>query len=92
MIAVAVVMSFLTLYSMIKIWNQVFWKAAPEDAPQSPKDIPSWKLQVAPVLMLTVLIVALGLMPEPVFQLAEKAANQILTPLEYINIVFGGGS
>ncbi|MFC1996235.1 Na+/H+ antiporter subunit D [Chloroflexota bacterium] len=92
MIAVAVIMSFLTLYSMIKIWNQAFWKAAPEDPPASPKDIPSWKLQVAPVLMLTLLIVALGLMPEPVFQLAEKAANQILTPLEYINIVFGGGS
>jgi multicomponent Na+:H+ antiporter subunit D len=92
MIAAAVIMSFLTLYSMIKIWNQAFWKTVPEGAPVAPSDIPSWKLWVAPVFMLTVLIVALGLIPEPVFQLAEKAAFQILSPAEYIGVVFGGGN
>ena len=30
--------------------------------------------------------------PEPVFQLAEKAAFQILSPAEYIGVVFGGGN
>ena len=38
-IAVAVVMSLLTLYSMIQIWNQAFWKPAPEDALL----LPRWK-------------------------------------------------
>jgi multicomponent Na+:H+ antiporter subunit D len=91
-IAVAVVMSFLTLYSMIKIWNQAFWKASPEQGPASGLEIPSWKFQILPVIILTLLIVALGLFPEPVFQIAEKAAYQILAPAEYIGVIFGGGN
>jgi multicomponent Na+:H+ antiporter subunit D len=97
-ISVAVVMSLLTLYSMIKIWNQAFWKpalageATPEDPPTRVKEIPAWKLQVVPVILLTLLIVALGLIPEPAYQLAEDAAYQILAPAEYIGVVFGGGN
>ena len=48
--------------------------------------------RLIPILALTLLIVALGLFPEPVFQLAQKAAHQILAPAEYIGVVFGGGS
>lgn len=76
---------------MIKIWNQAFWKAAPEAAPVIDPETPAWKLQVIPVVTLTLLIIALGLFPEPVFQLTQQAAAQLLAPLEYINIVFGGG-
>ena len=91
-IAVAVIMSLLTLYSMIKIWNQAFWKAAPQYVPVPTQDLPSWKLQLIPLIVLTLLIVAIGLFPEPVFQLSETAAIQILAPGEYIGVVFGGGS
>ncbi len=91
-LAVALIMSLLTLYSMMKIWNQAFWKAAPNEHPVMHVEITAWKLQVAPVVVLTLLIVALGLVPEPAFNLAESAANQMLAPLEYINIVFGGGN
>jgi multicomponent Na+:H+ antiporter subunit D len=91
-IVVAVIMSLLTLYSMIKIWNQAFWKPAPEDTPAPKVEIPNWKLQLVPVLALTLVIVALGLVPEPAFQLAQKAAYQILAPAEYIGVVFAGGN
>ena len=91
-IAVALMMSLLTLYSMVKIWNQAFWKPAPEQPPASSTASFSWKLQVIPVLTLVLLIIVLGLVPESVFQLAQEAAYQILAPAEYIQIVFGGGS
>jgi multicomponent Na+:H+ antiporter subunit D len=91
-IGVALIMSLLTLYSMIKIWNQVFWKTAPKETTASAQEIPFWKLQVMPVLALTVLIIALGVIPDPFFQLAQEAAYQILAPAEYISVVFGGGN
>jgi multicomponent Na+:H+ antiporter subunit D len=89
-IGIAVVMSLLTLYSMIKIWNQVFWKSAPEGKTNPEVRGQAWQLMLIPVAALTLLILALGLFPEPVFQLAQKAAYQLLAPAEYIGIVFGG--
>jgi multicomponent Na+:H+ antiporter subunit D len=91
-IAIALIMSLLTLYSMMKIWNQAFWKAAPQEHDAAKGEISFWKLQVIPVFVLTMLIIALGLIPEPVFQLAQEAAYQILNPAEYIGVVFGGGN
>jgi multicomponent Na+:H+ antiporter subunit D len=37
--AVAVVVSFFTLMSMTKIWNEAFWKEAPESAPPEARDM-----------------------------------------------------
>jgi multicomponent Na+:H+ antiporter subunit D len=89
-VGTAVLMSLLTLYSMIKIWNQVFWKADPEGKPNPKAGGHAWQLTLAPVFVLTLLILGLGLAPEPVFQLAQKAAYQLLAPAEYIGTVFGG--
>jgi multicomponent Na+:H+ antiporter subunit D len=84
-------MSLLTLYSMIKVWNQVFWKPAPEGVPEPQKGDSNWYLQVIPAVTLTLLILALGLFAEPVYRLAQAAAGQILTPQAYIQVVLGGG-
>ena len=92
MIGIAVIMSLLTLYSMIKIWNQVFWKPAIKENPTPQVEPLNWKLQLTPVITLTLLIVALGLLPDPAFQLAQEAANQLLVPAEYIQVVLGGGN
>ncbi len=89
-IGIAIFMSFLTLYSMIKIWNQVFWKAAPTEVGDAQIDPPQWNLQWIPVLVLTLFILALGLVPEPIFQIARDAAHQLLAPSEYVGVVFGG--
>lgn len=91
-IAVAVIMSLLTLYSMIKIWNQAYWKPAPIDAQAPQENQSSWNLQLIPVFALTLLVIILGLIPEPAYQLARDAAFQILSPAEYIGVVFGGGN
>jgi multicomponent Na+:H+ antiporter subunit D len=85
-------MSLLTLYSMIKIWNQAFWKSGPEETPSVKQmEQPAWFFQWAPVFSLVVLILVLGLAAEPVFQLAQQAADQILIPAEYFRTVLGGG-
>jgi multicomponent Na+:H+ antiporter subunit D len=36
------------------------------------------------------LVLALGLFAEPVYQLAQEAAGQVLAPQEYIRVVMGG--
>ncbi len=89
-VGIAVLMSLLTLYSMIKIWNQIFWKARPERNPSPEVEGQAWKLTLVPVVVLTVLILALGLIPEPIYQLTQNAAYQLLAPAEYIGTVFGG--
>lgn len=80
----------LTLFSMIKIWAEVFWKRPPETDP--PIDLTgklsAWML--SPVIMLAVITVAIGLYGEPLYQLAEVAANQLLNPQGYIDAVLGG--
>lgn len=89
-IAIAVLMSLLTLYSMIKIWNQAFWKPGPEGSPEPKPEATTWYLQLIPVITLTLLVLALGLFPETIFQIAQAAAHQLLTPADYIGAVLGG--
>ncbi len=89
-VGIAVLMSLLTLYSMIKIWNHIFWRARPEGNPNPKVEGQAWKLTLVPVVVLTVLILALGLIPEPIYQLTQNAAYQLLAPAEYIGTVFGG--
>ena len=42
-----------------------------------------------PLTGLTVIIVALGIYPEPMFQLVYEAADQLVDPTLYIDSVFG---
>ena len=80
----------LTLFSMIKIWAEVFWKRPPET--DSPIDL-SGKLSpwmLAPVILLSAITVGIGLFGEPLYQLAKVAASQLLNPQGYIDAVLGG--
>ena len=91
-VGIALLMSLLTLYSMIKIWNQAFWKTSPEGESRSHQvDQPAWMMKWVPVLTLTILILVLGLVAEPFLKLTQQAADQILIPGEYIQTVLGGG-
>lgn len=87
-VAVALLVSLLTLYSMVKIWNEVFWKAAPEQGAEVAAP-GSNALLYAPAIGLAVLTVAIGIGAEPVYRLAEQAAAQLLDPQAYIAAVLG---
>jgi multicomponent Na+:H+ antiporter subunit D len=92
-VAVSLGVSMLTLYSMIKIWNEVFWKAAPEKlAVAAPVKVQAlnWFFHLAPIVVLAVFTILIGLVAEPFLQLAHQAAAQLLDPSQYIQTVLGG--
>ena len=83
---IAVAVGLMTVYSMTKIWNQAFWKPAPEegdgDVNHSTGRPSVWML--APVAALAVLTVIIGVMPEPFYQFARQAAETLLDPNAYV--------
>ncbi|MBO9370089.1 MAG: Na+/H+ antiporter subunit D [Chloroflexi bacterium] len=75
-VAVALGVSLLTLFSMMKIWNEAFWKPLGEnDPPPAGGTSPALWLPVAGLAALTVLI---GLAAGPLFVLSLRAAEQLL--------------
>jgi multicomponent Na+:H+ antiporter subunit D len=75
--AAALLVGFLTLYSMMKIWIEAFWKRHPDSAwtlPAGTRLAPAY----AATLMLAALTVAIGLAPEPLVVFAQQAAAQML--------------
>ncbi|MEM6854043.1 MAG: proton-conducting transporter membrane subunit [Planctomycetota bacterium] len=89
------VAGLLTLMSMMKIWNEAFWKNRPsaEDAKtikgtpalKTPRPIPGGMM--ATVIGLVVLVTAIGLWPQPLLGYADRAAQQLLDPAAYVEAV-----
>ncbi len=77
-VAAALAAGLLTLLSMTKIWVEVFWKPAPEKGEGASLNRNGMGLMVAPVVVLGILTVAIGLAPEPLMELAHRAAAEIL--------------
>lgn len=88
-VTAALLVGVLTLYSMTKIWGEAFWKKQPENAEFQPLAEPVGHLawMVAPIAVLAVSTVLIGLFGEPLFDYAERAAAQLLNPQEYISAV-----
>jgi len=87
-VGAALFAGLLTLMSMIKIWNEAFWKPAPEDAAHTePVGKRRLALLVAPIAMLAAITVLIGIYPEPLFALADRAADQLLDPSDYVDLV-----
>ena len=81
---VAVVTSFLTLLSMMKIWSYVFW-----GQPRHAAAGAGWYGPAAATAVLVVATVALGVGAQPFMRLADDAADEIVTPTAYIRAVLG---
>jgi len=88
--AIALLVSLLTLYSMTKIWTQVFWKEQSSHTP-SLKSFGTIKLFITlfPVIILAMMTLTIGLFPQPVFKVMLQAAEQISHPEWYIHAVLG---
>ena len=87
----ALAVGFLTLYSMTKIWNEVFWKPMPAAASEAMAQRP-WTVRdrvclFGPIIALALCTVLIGFGVEPVFALSERTAGQLLNPDEYIRAV-----
>src|SRR5699024_2951559 len=93
-LAAGIIVGLLTLFSMVKIWLGAFWAPPTEDLDGFPLDEGETPLIVgrpgAPLLMtlptgfLLVIIVAIGLFGGPVYELAQRAATDLLEPAGYL--------
>jgi len=83
---VALLTGLLTLYSMIKIWNEAFLKKQPENqANQKPIKL-NWADYV-PLAILATASVLMGIFAATVFTVTMEAANQLIEPTKYIDTV-----
>lgn len=90
-VATSLVVGLLTLISMMKIWNEAFWKPAPSEASDTPPnaDARPRRLMYVPVVLMTVLGVAMGLAPDPLLKIVRRAAEQLADPTAYVRAVLG---
>jgi len=63
---------------MIKIWNEVFWKPAPADAPAPGLPARRRMLLLGPAAALMVISTLIGLYPVPLLDAARRAADGLL--------------
>jgi multicomponent Na+:H+ antiporter subunit D len=90
-VAVALAVGLLTLFSMTKIWAEAFWKPQPE---VTAKPLPAGAddrlyLMYIPIAALAVMTLFIGLGAQPIFELASASAEQLLDPSQYIEAVLG---
>jgi len=88
-VGAAVAAGLLTLMSMIKIWNEAFWKGDPAGGGASVAAIGRGRLALllAPAVGLALITVAIGLFPGLLFDLAGQAADELLDPTLYLEAV-----
>lgn len=91
-VAVALMVGLLTLLSMMKIWNEVFWKPAPAAATDYRLSRRQRLLLAGPAVTLAVLTLMIGLAPGVLLELAIKASDQLMDPSAYIRAVMEGGA
>lgn len=96
-VVVALVVGLLTLFSMVKIWNEAFWKKDPDlvDVEAKKQTIQGLfskqnRFMTIPIIMLALITLTIGFYPEPFFQIAERTANELMNPDLYIKTVLGG--
>lgn len=83
----ALVVGVLTLYSMLKIWNEAFWKASPTTAHTTTRTRGSFVAQYAAIAVLSAITLCIGLNPEPFVAFSVEAASQLTDSRRYINAV-----
>ena len=80
----------LTLYSMGRVWSEMFWKARPVDTPalagaQERAPLPA----LAATVGVAALITAIGVFPEPFIAYVQIAAADLVDPSPYLAAVLG---
>lgn len=81
---VALIVGLMTLFSMTKIWGEVFWKPAKEPTAENdsaPRRL-NWSYYL-PVVSLAVITLIIGFFAQPVFEYTMSAAESLLNPAEY---------
>ena len=80
--AVAVAVSFMTLFSMMKIWQWVFWGEMKEGSYQR-----NYYAFLVPIVLLASITVVLAFAAEGLHDITTEAARQLMDPTDYIDAV-----
>jgi len=95
-ILVVLGVSVFTLFSMLKIWNEAFWKAPPVGAEFHPDQSFCGKFyspQMISIFILSSGVLLMGVFAGPIFDVLTTAAQGMLDPTLYVEAVLGiGGS
>lgn len=88
-VAVALGVGLLTLFSMTKIWANAFWAPPVPGFEPDPARTPTGAAMWAPVISLALLTVLIGFAAGPMLDLSQNAARQLMNPDQYIHEVLG---
>jgi len=93
-VGVSLVVSLLTLYVMIKIWNGAFWSPSEEPEAQAAAarragrpNGPAW--MVVPTTVLVACTLAVAAAAGPLYSLSVRAAHDMVDPGRYVHAVTG---
>jgi multicomponent Na+:H+ antiporter subunit D len=89
-VAISVLVSLLTLFSMMKIWSGVFWgplEEAPEGRPHAVGRLGGPVLMVLPTAAMVALGLAIAVAGGPLYAFSQRAAADLLDPATYVRAV-----
>ena len=90
-VVVSLIVSMITLFSMTKIWNQVFWKPLPAGTVFKQTSIKEAYSAHTPMFwvigVLTIAILAVSVFPSGCIEFTEKAARVVVERNQYINLI-----
>ncbi len=90
---IALFVGLFTLFSMVKIWMEVFWKQSPDETPakrvnpvaNEPSSSTLWMSGASAGMAL--LIIAAGVFATPLVDYCTQAAQSLMVPKEYIDFI-----
>ena len=82
---VAILVGLFTLFSMVKIWNEAYWKKEPEEIKHGKVS----RRAIAATALMAIAVIMLGVFAGPVSEITLEAAKQVVFPEYYINAVLG---
>ncbi|MEM9440664.1 MAG: Na+/H+ antiporter subunit D [Pseudomonadota bacterium] len=92
-VTIVILYSLLTFVPLIRIWSSAFWSPMPTTGSESDLGVGGrqneQRLLMIPAAGLAIVILAIGLMPELLLQLADGAAISLLEPDAYLQAVLG---
>lgn len=93
LVAALVINAVLTLIAGTRLWAHVFWRNGPEGAPGAAEPMalvapsPRVRLAFSAVGILVLGVVVMGLWPNPMIDVGQRAAADVLDPARYVGAV-----
>ncbi len=88
LVSVALLVSFLTLFSMTKIWNAIFWGEPFPQREQEPQSTVVPPSMLAATLALMAVTLAIAVSAGPLYDLSERAAVELIDRGPYLNATY----